>query len=107
MKVFYAICCILGIVLPYSQLLPWLMEHGLSVSLLFQETAQLRISAFAWLDVVISALTLFGFIAVEGTRLGMRYLWLPIVATCLVGVSLGFPLFLLLRQVHLEKSPKP
>jgi hypothetical protein len=35
----------------------------------------------------------------------MRHLWLPLVATLAVGVSLGFPLFLYMRQRKLEAQP--
>ncbi|MFN2622230.1 MAG: DUF2834 domain-containing protein [Chthoniobacterales bacterium] len=38
----------------------------------------------------------------EGARLGMRNIWLPIIGVCLVGVSLGLPLFLYLRQPYVE-----
>ena len=44
------------------------------------------------------------FFAVEGRRLGMRYLWAPVVASLTVGVSLGLPLFLYLRQSRLEQA---
>jgi hypothetical protein len=45
---------------------------------------------------------LFVFIGVEGRRLALRNLWVPVVATCVVGVSLGFPLFLYMRQLKLD-----
>ena len=46
---------------------------------------------------------LISFIQTEGKRLGMGLLWLPTSAVFLVGVSLGLPLFLYLRQVHLDR----
>jgi hypothetical protein len=46
------------------------------------------------MDVVISALALVAFILIEGTRIGLARRWMPIVATCIVGVWLGLPLFL-------------
>jgi hypothetical protein len=62
-----------------------------------------RISGFFALDVIVSAIVLISFIETEGRRLGMRLLWLPIVAVLLVGVSLGLPLFLYLRQLQLDR----
>jgi Terpene cyclase DEP1 len=38
------------------------------------------------------------FIRSEGGHRKMRLLWLPVAATCLVGVSCGLPLFLYLRE---------
>ena len=51
--------------------------------------------------VLISAVTLIAFIRREGSRRKMRGLWLPIAATCLIGVSCGLPLFLYLREQQL------
>jgi Terpene cyclase DEP1 len=100
----YLLLCLVGTALPYWKLLPWVMEHSLNLSLLCQELFATRIGAFFGLDVVVSAVVLFIFILVEGRRLAMSLLWLPIVATLLVGVSLGFPLFLYLRQRTLDAT---
>jgi Terpene cyclase DEP1 len=94
--------CVLGAALPCTQIAPWLATHGLNIPLLVSELFSTRIGAFFGLDVIVSAIVLFVFIAVEGRRLGVRRLWLPFVATLAVGVSLGFPLFLYLRQLKLE-----
>jgi hypothetical protein len=95
--------CFIGTVLPYWKLVPWVMEHGLNLSALCQELFATRIGAFFGLDVVVSAFVLFLFIAVEGRRLALPRLWLPILGTLLVGVSLGLPLFLYLRQRKLDQ----
>ena len=42
----YLLLCLIGAALPYWKLLPWLIEHGLNVSLLFQELFATRIGAF-------------------------------------------------------------
>nr|WP_244725526.1 DUF2834 domain-containing protein [Paenibacillus mangrovi]MCJ8012697.1 DUF2834 domain-containing protein [Paenibacillus mangrovi] len=104
MKYFYGILAVLGVVLPYSQFLPWIIQNGLDSSQLMREITQTRIGSFAWMDVLVSAIVLIGFILFEGKRRGMRFLWLPIVGTLVVGVSLGLPLFLLLREIHMERK---
>ncbi|MCZ6502763.1 MAG: DUF2834 domain-containing protein [Gammaproteobacteria bacterium] len=104
MKKFYIVFCVLGVALPYWQFLPWLIDHGIDPVLLFQEAAQLRIGAFAWLDVIVSAIVLLQFIFYEGRQLKIQRLWMPTVGTLTVGVSLGLPLFLLLREIHIEKQ---
>ena len=100
----YLISCVLGLVLPYSQFLPWLLEHRFNVTLFFCELFANRISAFFAMDVIVSAIVLIWFIQSEGKRLRVRLLWLPTVGTLLVGVSFGFPLFLFLRQVTLDRT---
>jgi len=107
MKTFYAICCVPGALLPYGAFLPWLLEHGMNLPLLVQEAASTRVGAFAWLDVLVAALVLLGFIVAEGRHLGMRHLWLPVAGTCLVGVSFGLPLFLWLRERHRDLAGQP
>ena len=100
LKTFYGICCLLGAILPYSQLIPWLLKHGIDPSAFIKETAELRIGALAWMDVLISAVALVYFIFQEGRRCQMRKLWIPVLGVALCGVSLGLPLFLLMREMH-------
>jgi hypothetical protein len=96
--------CLLGLLLPYSQFVPWIMEHhALNMPLFIHDLFANRISAFFALDVIVSAVVLILFIQSEGKRLGMRLLWLPTLAVLLVGVSLGLPLFLYLRQLRLDR----
>ena len=98
----YVGLCLLGVALPYAQFLPWLLAHGLDVNGFFTELFSTRIGAFFAMDVIASALTLFAFVWVEGRRLAMGGLWLPVAATLAVGVSLGLPLFFYMRQRRLE-----
>jgi hypothetical protein len=101
---YYLGLCVLGAILPYSQLLPWIVAHGLDFPLLLQELFSTRVSGFFGLDVIVSAIVLVIFVLSEGCRLDVSPLWLPVVATLLVGVSLGFPLFLYMRQRKLDSS---
>jgi Protein of unknown function DUF2834 len=100
----YLVCCVLGLILPYSHFVPWLFEHGLNLTLFFRELFANRISAFFAMDVILSAIVLIWFIQTEGKRLQVRRLWLPTLGTLVVGVSFGFPLFLLLRQMTLDRT---
>lgn len=103
MKYLYLIFAILGLVLPYSQLIPFLMENGLNISLFISQLFANRISGFFGWDVIISAVVLIPFIIVESKKLKITNYWIAIVGTCLVGVSFGLPLFLFLREIHQEK----
>jgi hypothetical protein len=99
---FYLCLCFMGAALPYCWFVPWLAIHGFDLPLFFSELFSTRIGAFFGLDVIISALVLFVFIAVERRRLAIRTWWIPVAATLAVGVSLGLPLFLYLRQLKLD-----
>ena len=102
----YLILCVLGFALPYSQFIPWVMENGLHMKYFVQQLFSNRIGAFFGLDVLVSAIVLFRFVNYEGKRLRMSALWAPILSTLLVGVSLGFPLFLYMRELALESQPE-
>jgi hypothetical protein len=101
----YLVFCLLGLLLPYSQFVPWIIEHhALNMPLFMRDLFANRISAFFALDVIVSAIVLLLFIQSEGRRLRMRLLWLPMLGTVFVGVSFGLPLFLYLRQSELDRT---
>jgi hypothetical protein len=52
----------------------------------------------------VSSLVLWALVAIEGRRAGVKHLWAPIAASLVVGVSLGLPLFLYLRESSLERK---
>jgi len=105
-KFLYLVLCVLGFALPYSQFIPWVIEHGPDMNLFVRQLFANRIGGFLGMDVLVSAVTLIGFIRSEGARLNMKRTWLPILSVLLVGVSLGLPLFLYLRECTIE-SPLP
>ena len=93
---------VLGTVLPYSQLLPWLMAHGLDLGDFFRELFSTRVGAFFGWDVIVSAVVVTLFVLIDGRGGQVPHLWLPIAALLLVCVSSGLPLFLALRERELE-----
>ncbi|MBW4694047.1 MAG: DUF2834 domain-containing protein [Lyngbya sp. HA4199-MV5] len=97
----YLTLFILGTVLQYAQFIPFLAEHGLDINLFFEQLFSNSISSFFGVDVIVSVLVVLVFIAWEGTRLKMQHLWVYAIAA-LLGVAVGLPLFLLMRQRQLE-----
>ena len=103
-KTIYLLLCIAGTVLPYSQFIPFLQDHGLDLRLFFEQLFANNVSGFFGMDVIVSSLVLWVFVYAEGRRLKMRHLWVCVVCNLLVGVSLGLPLFLLMREAKLDQS---
>ena len=103
-KNIYLALCLLGIVLPYWQFVPWVIQNGLNMPLFFQQLFANRIGAFFGMDVVASAITLMVFARLENHKVGAAARWLTLLAVLTVGVSLGLPLFLYLRELKLEEE---
>lgn len=98
----YLVLCVFGTVLPYWQFIPFVRDHGLDMPLFVQQLFANPVSGFFGLDVVVSSIVLWVFVYFEGRRLRVPNLWMPIAANLLVGVSLGLPLFLYLREPHVK-----
>lgn len=99
-KSLYLGLCVIGTVLPYSQFIPFLQQHSLDLRLFIEQLFANRISSFFALDVIVSSVVLWVMVIVEGRRGGMTRLWAPILANVVVGVSLGLPLFLYMREAR-------
>ena len=104
LKHLYIFLCIIGTVLPYTQFIPRVVENGLNVPFLVDQIVSSRLAALDWLHVIVAALALFVFIISDGRRHQVPGLRLPIVGTRTVGVSLGLPLYLLLREIRREAA---
>lgn len=102
-KTIYLALCFVGTLLPYWQFIPWVMQHGLNLPLFVRELFVNRISAFFGMDVLVSAVALVVLMRVEGGRLNIPRRWLPVLAIFVVGVSLGLPMFLYMRESRLEQ----
>ena len=103
-KTFYLLLCLLGTILPYLFLVPFLREHGLDLRRLFEELFANRISSFFGMDVIVTTVCLWIFVYFEGRRSRISHLWAPILASLTVGVSLGLPLFLYLREARMVQG---
>jgi hypothetical protein len=106
-KTIYLWLSVLGTVLPYWQFLPFLRQSGVDLQLFVGQMFANPISGFFALDVIVSSIVLWVLVAIEGKRVHVKHLWAPIVANLAVGVSLGLPLFLYLRETALQSAQVP
>lgn len=103
MKWVYLCGAIIGTVLPFTFLARFVAANGADPSALMLGLIQSDIAMFFAMDVVVSAFILWFFIFVEGRKQRMNRLWIYVLCTLLVGVSLGLPLFLFFRELELSK----
>ena len=58
-------------------------------------------ATFTVIDLLAVAFVGLVFMIAEGRRLGMRFIWVYVVLTFAVAISVALPAFLIARQVHL------
>lgn len=101
-RILYLGLCVLGTALPLSQFLPFLRQHGINPHEFVSQLFATPVSGFFGMDVIVSSVVLWAFVAIDGRRAGVRHLWAPVAANLAVGVSLGLPLFLYMREARRE-----
>ncbi|MDC8831295.1 DUF2834 domain-containing protein [Alteromonas gilva] len=95
----YLWLALLGAFVPLIPFIAWLLENGIDPGTFWAQLRGNLISAFAWLDVVISALVVYVFTCQCRQELPMQALLSVILCTTLVGVSCGLPLLLYFLSV--------
>ena len=100
MQKVYLALCLVGTLLPFWPLFPWLREHGLDVPLFVDHMFANGVAGAFSVDVLLSSVVLWVFVLTEGVRRRVPMLWAPLVANIAAGVCSGLPLFLYLRERH-------
>jgi hypothetical protein len=104
LKHLFLALALVGLVLPYSQLVPYLLENGKDVIGLFLAPFSSQAMAVFGFDLGVSAVVFLIWVAVELRRRSVRLGWLPLVALFAVGLSMALPLFLYLREIARERD---
>ncbi|MGQ0603454.1 MAG: DUF2834 domain-containing protein [Anaerolineales bacterium] len=98
MKWLWLTLCVVGAVVPYYFLLPFLFEHGLDIGQLAQLATTNTIAIGGIADLLISCFVFWMWMYRESAQRGIRYWWVYVVVTLLVGLSFALPLFLFVRE---------
>lgn len=64
-------------------------------------------ATFTVIDLLAVAFVGLVFMVAEGRRLGMRRLWIYVVLTFAVAISVALPVFLIVRQLKLAEQREP
>ena len=105
-KTVYIILCVLGAAIPLTVFVLFTLENGLDMGLFVREMFDTQVASFLSADLILSSVALWAFIYFELRKRSIKYWWLAIVANLGVGLSLGFPLFLLLREISKEPEKR-
>jgi hypothetical protein len=99
MKKVYGLLCVVGFIAPAALIMLFLAHHGFDLALAWRQLTTGYASLLFLADLGISALTFWTFAIHESRRQRIPLWWLALLATMMVGLSLGLPLFLLLREM--------
>ncbi|HXU35823.1 MAG TPA: DUF2834 domain-containing protein [Blastocatellia bacterium] len=103
-KRLYLVLSVLGFVVPYYFLWRFVSDHGFRLSVLVNQVFGNPVTAFFAADVIVSSLVLWIFMFREIRKRSINLWWVCIIANLAVGVSLALPLFLLLREIQIERE---
>jgi hypothetical protein len=104
LKHLYLGLALVGLALPYSQLVPYLLDSGQDVVGLLLAPFSSRATAVFGFDLAVSAVAFLVWLIAETRRGKVRLSWLPIIVLFAVGLSMALPLFLYLREIQNEHA---
>jgi hypothetical protein len=93
----------LGAVAPYAFLGQQIASGHITFQDIKLEALANPVSSYLLATVIVAMITSWVFIITEGRRLRMKGLWLPFLATILIGVACGLPLFLFMRKLTVDR----
>lgn len=104
---FYAALAIAGAMVPWYFNIRFMVESGELITLhgLLIGGFVTSLTSSLTSDFLIGGTAVLVWMVVEARRLGMRHWWLYLVATFLIAFAFACPLFLLMRERHLQRGP--
>jgi len=101
-KHLYLILAVIGFVGPYYFFIAFLKAHGLDGKAFIHELFGTPISTFFAVDLLLSSVVFVRYLRQEASRYRISRWWLYLVALLTVGLSFALPLFLYVRETHIE-----
>jgi len=100
----YLILCIVGAAIPWVFIAGFLGDEKASIPYFFISIFVNKVASAVAADLLVSGLVFFAFMYFEGRRMGLKNLWVYVLATLFVGLSFGLPLFLYHRARAIERG---
>lgn len=103
----YLAIAVVGAIVPIALGVIFLQKHGLDAGEFVRQPFETTVGTLALLDLTISSVAFWVWVAREAPRLGIRNWGLFLAANVLVGLSFALPLFLYVRRRKLDAGPAP
>ncbi len=97
-KNIYLILALMGIVIPYSQYVPWSITNGFDFSLMMQQMFVNQIAKGIAFDALLVSLVIIIFIIFDNKRREVKNVWIPVVGIFIFGVAFALPMYLYLKE---------
>jgi hypothetical protein len=109
LMVFYGVFTAAGVVIPWYFNIRFMQESGetLTPQRWLAEGFTNPLSGSITSDFLIGTIPVLVWMVVEARRLKMRHLWIYVLGTFLVAFAFTCPLFLLMREIHLQRRNDP
>lgn len=105
MKTLYFVAAIAGTLLPWAFFSGFIATFGVDLPLFIAQVFATGPATGFTLDLLISCAVFWVWSYRDARELGIAGWWLTVPAIWLVGLSLGLPLYLWLRERALERKP--
>jgi hypothetical protein len=97
-KKIYLGLMIIGVILPYTQFVPWSMANGMDLGLMAKEMFANQIAAGIAIDALTAAVILMVFMALEQKRRPIKLWYLPVLGVFIFGLAFALPCYLYLLE---------
>lgn len=105
-KNLFLVLSIIGVIVPYSQFVPYTNEYGWNGSQMLSAIFANQMSTGIALDALLAAVVVIIWILFEQKRNPIKYIWVPIVGMFAVGLSFALPFYLYLRERAINSTAK-
>ncbi len=99
----YAAIALVALIATWSQNILFFRDGGSFLGF-WEATKANAASRSITVDIALLLLAVAILMVIEARRLGVKYVWAYIIGGFLIAISVTFPLFLLARELRLEKS---
>ena len=98
MKKLYLLLSVIGTIVPFAIFIPWVLNHGLDLSLFVREWLATPIAQFFAAYFLITWLVWLVFIYADQRKKKTNLWWIPFIGNFCIGLSFSVPFYLYLRE---------
>jgi hypothetical protein len=105
--VVYGAIAVAALIATWSQTLAYSDKGAGSLLTYWNDARALPASRALTSDLMLLGLAVVIFMVVEARNLGIKFVWLYVAASYIVGISTAVPVFLIVREIRIGKSDEP